>query len=128
MRLVDRFFLGGDNLRGFESAGVGPRDVPTDDALGGNVVANGTVAVRFPLGVPEELGISGSAFSDFGTLTDIDETGAGIVDTGSIRASVGVGVAWKSPFGPMRLDLAKPLAKEDHDKEEVLRFSFGTRF
>ena len=128
VRLVDRFFLGGDNLRGFESAGVGPRDVPTDDALGGNVVANGSVAVRFPLGLPEELGISGSAFSDFGTLTDIDEAGAGIVDTGSIRASAGVGVAWKSPFGPMRLDLAKPLAKEDHDKEEVLRFSFGTRF
>ena len=128
VRVVDRFFLGGDNLRGFKSAGVGPRDLSTDDALGGNAVANGTLELRIPLGLPEELGISGAVFSDFGVLTDIDESSPSIIDAGSVRASAGVGVAWRSPFGPMRLDLARPVVKEDEDVEEVLRFSFGTRF
>ncbi len=128
VRLVDRFFLGGDDLRGFESAGVGPRDLSTDDAIGGNIKASGTVSVDFPLGLPEEVGIRGNIFSDFGVLTGSEESGAGLTDTGTLRASIGVGFGWQSPFGPIRLDLAKALVKENHDKTEVLRFSFGTRF
>ena len=128
VRINDRFFLGGDSLRGFENAGVGPRDLDSDDSLGGQQLARGSVEVLFPLGLPEEFGIKGAVFSDFGTLTEIDDSGASLVDTGSIRASVGVGVNWVSPFGPIRVDFTQALVKEDHDETEFFRFSFGTRF
>lgn len=128
VRLVDRFFMGDSNLRGFSSAGVGPRDIVTDDSIGGNLSAYGTAELQFPLGLPEELGITARVFSDFGTLTSVDDSGTGIIDTGSVRASVGVGLSWRSPLGPARLDLAQAVLKEDHDKTEIFRFSFGTRF
>ena len=130
VRITDRFFLGGDSLRGFENAGVGPRDlsVADEDALGGQQLARGSVEVIFPIGLPEEFGIKGAAFTDFGTLTEIDDTGAGLIDTGSIRASVGVGINWTSPFGPIRVDFSQAVVKEDHDQEEFFRFSFGTNF
>ena len=130
VRITDRFFLGGDSLRGFENAGVGPRDISVadEDALGGQQIARGSIEVIFPLGLPEEFGIKGAAFTDFGTLTEIDDSGAGLVDTGSLRASVGVGVNWVSPFGPIRIDFSQAVLKEDHDQEEFFRFSFGTNF
>lgn len=128
VRITDRFFLGGDNLRGFETAGVGPRDTGTDDALGGKKMYAGTVQVRFPLGLPDELGISGSLFSDFGSLWDADESGPGIEDIESMRASYGTGLNWKSPVGPLSLDFAWAFKKEDFDKTEVFRLRFGTRF
>ena len=128
-RLVDRFFLGGDNLRGFETAGAGPRDLlsENEDALGGKLLANGTVELQFPVGLPEELGVTASVFSDVGLLTDTDDA-ADATDEGSLRVSVGVGFSWRSPFGPIRVDLAQPVVKEDFDKTETLRLNFGTRF
>jgi outer membrane protein insertion porin family len=122
--------LGGDNLRGFETAGAGPRDLNSQnqDSLGGKILATGTVEVRFPVGLPEELGVLASVFSDVGLLTETDDDGGGVVDKGTIRASVGVGFSWRSPFGPIRVDVAKPLLEEDFDKTETLRLSFGTRF
>ncbi len=128
VRLVDRFFLGGSNLRGFRNSGVGPRDIVTDDAIGGNLTTFGTAELQFPLGLPEELGLSARVFSDFGLLTNVDDSGSGIVDTGNIRASVGFGLSWRSPLGPARLDVSQAVLKEAHDKTETLRFSFGTRF
>jgi len=130
VRINDRFFVGGSNLRGFERAGIGPRD-ENEDALGGNRFVVGSVELSFPLGLPEELGLRGRAFSDVGTLGAVDdEAGPGeeINDTESLRASVGVGLSWSSPFGPVRLDLAYPVLEEDFDQTEALRFSFGTRF
>lgn len=128
VQINERYFLGSRTLRGFEYAGIGPRDTLTDDALGGNMFYRGSVEAGFPLGLPEDLGIKGFAFSDFGSLFDIDESGAGIVDEGSLRASVGVGLGWQSPLGPLRIDFAKAVLKEDYDEEEVFRFDFGTRF
>lgn len=127
-RIKDRFLLGGDNLRGFEDAGAGPRDTSTDDALGGKQFAAGTVEFTFPLGLPDEFDISGALFTDFGTLRSVDNSGPGVEDTGSLRASVGTGVNWVSPFGPIRVDFAQAVLKEDFDKTEIFRFSFGTRF
>ncbi|MCD8520398.1 MAG: outer membrane protein assembly factor BamA [Alphaproteobacteria bacterium] len=125
----ERYYLGGTNLRGFEQAGVGPRDVFTDDSLGGNRFYRGTAELSFPLGLPEELGIQGHTFTDFGSLFDLDVPSApGLVDEKSIRAAAGVGLSWRSPFGPIRVDFAKPYAKEDFDETEVFRFNFGTRF
>jgi len=51
-----------------------------------------------------------------------------IVDSSAIRASAGIGVSWKSPVGPIRLDLAVPLKKESFDKTQIFHISFGTRF
>jgi outer membrane protein insertion porin family len=126
--IQDRFFIGGDTLRGFKTGGIGPRDVTTDDSLGGNTFGTGSVALQFPLGLPQELGVAGRVFTDFGTLYNLDQSGAGIVDKRSLRASLGTGVSWKSPFGPIRVDFAVPVVKESFDETELFRVSFGTRF
>lgn len=128
IRVTDRFFLGGDNLRGFDDGGAGPRDTTTDDALGGQQRANATFEVLFPIGLPEEFGVKGAAFSDVGYLSETDDSGTEIADTGSIRASVGVGLAWNSPFGPVRVDLSQAILAEDFDEKEFFRLNFGTRF
>ena len=125
IRITDAFFLGGANLRGFRSRGVGPRDLNTGDFLGGNKYFAGTVQLSFPLGLPEEYRIRGRAFSDFGTLFDNDFEDLagppnGFTDEASIRASVGAGITWDSPFGPFAFDLAYPFLKEGTDKEEYL--------
>ncbi len=128
VEINERYFLGGHSLRGFERSGVGPRDAVTKDSLGGNFFYRATAEMSFPLGLPKELGIKGHAFTDAGSLWDIDEVGAGLLEENSIRASAGVGLSWKSPFGPIRLDFAIPYIKEDFDEEEHFRFDFGTRF
>ena len=135
VRINDRFFVGGGNLRGFEPAGIGPRD-GNDDALGGNIFATGTAEITFPLGLPEELGIRGRAFTDVGTLFDLDDEEISgstdpadrIFDEGSVRVSVGTGLSWNSPFGPIQIDVGFPVVREDFDQTEIFRFSFGTRF
>jgi outer membrane protein insertion porin family len=141
--LQDRFFVGGDNLRGFQDAGIGPRDSVSDDALGGQKYYVGSVTLGVPLGLPKELGLSGRVFSDFGTLyhlepTTLSLTPAQLATTGgvqptveqspAIRVSAGIGVSWKSPVGPIRLDLAVPIKKESFDQTQFFRVSFGTKF
>jgi outer membrane protein insertion porin family len=142
--ILDRFFKGGDTLRGFARSGIGPRMLNPGsgevDAIGGQTYAIGTVEVTFPVGLPEEFGLEGAVFSDVGTLfnapEDTDTTSAGcsavapctVFDTAELRASVGAGLIWQSPFGPLRFDLAYPFAKADYDEKEYFRFSFGTRF
>ena len=124
----ERFFVGGANFRGFEAAGIGPRDRISGDALGGNLFYVGTAELRFPLGLPNEFGILGRIFSEAGSLAQIDESGPGLVDKGSVRLASGFGLSWRSPFGPISVDLAFPILKEDFDQEETFRFNFGTRF
>lgn len=128
VRISQRFFIGSKEIRGFSNAGIGPRDVATDDALGGNSYYSATGEIRFPLGLPDDLGVSGAAFVDAGSLFGLDVNGVGIEDSGAPRVSAGLGVAWASPFGPIRLDFAQAVAKEDYDETELVRFSFGTRF
>ena len=126
--IVDRFFLGGSSLRGFEPSGVGPRDAETGDALGGNLFYSLTGELSFPLGVGEELDLRGATFTDIGSLTEIDASGSELLDEASPRLSVGVGLRFRSPIGPIRLDFSRALIKEDFDVTENFRFSFGTRF
>ena len=128
VRIVDRFFLGGRRLRGFEPSGVGPRDAETGDALGGNMFYSLTEELGFPLGLPDEVNLRGAVFVDVGSLTTIDESGEGLVDESAPRLSVGAGINFRSPLGPIRLDFARALIKEDFDRTESFRFSFGTRF
>ncbi len=131
VRINDRFFVGGHDLRGFDNDGIGPRDKLTGDPLGGNIYATGTVELSFPLGLPEELGFSGAIFSDIGTLLEVDEMSTlanPILDESAPRVSVGIGIAWRSPFGPVRIDFSEAIVKETFDETETVRFSFGTRF
>ncbi len=128
VQINERFMLGGNNFRGFEKGGIGPRDAATDDALGGNYYYRGTVELTFPVGLPEDMGVAGHAFNDFGSLWGIDESGPDILDENSFRSAAGLGVSWRSPMGPVRVDVAFPYIKEDFDQEENFRFSFGTRF
>jgi outer membrane protein insertion porin family len=128
IRINNRFFVGGDDFRGFRSSGIGPRDTSTRDSLGGNAYYIGTTELRFPLGLPEEVGLSGALFADAGSLWQTDDSGAQVFDESSPRVSVGAGLLWTSPFGPIRVDLGYPLVKETADLTENLRFSFGTRF
>ncbi len=125
LRVNDRFTKGGPSFRGFEVAGVGPRD-GQDNAVGGETYAIGTLEVLFPLGLPEELGLTGSIFTDFGTV--FDASGYLVQDKAVFRATVGAGLLWRSPFGPLRLNVAYALKKASWDKEELVSFGVGTRF
>lgn len=124
----DRYFLGDNSFRGFESSGIGPRDILTDDALGGSQYYKGTVELAFPIGMPEEYGIKGHAFSDFGSLWGLDSKGPSVADESSLRISAGIGFSWKSPLGPIRLDFATPIKDEEYDLDQLVSFSFGTKF
>jgi outer membrane protein insertion porin family len=142
--LQDRYFKGADTLRGFAQSGVGPRQDRNGggrDAIGGTTYAIGTLEVNFPLGLPEEWGVEGAVFSDFGTVFDSGEksdafgsagcteaAGCKVFDTAALRAGVGAGLIWQSPFGPLRFEATYPLLKTGYDETEWFRFSIGTRF
>jgi outer membrane protein insertion porin family len=145
VRINDRFFKGGNSFRGFEVAGIGPRAVSRDpdtgelirgDALGGRLYAVGALEVSFPLGLPEQYGVRGSLFTEFGTLGMLDS--ADQVDEGTnavftvddlaLRASAGLSIFWDSPFGPVRFDFAQAFIREDYDRAEFFRFSTRTGF
>jgi outer membrane protein insertion porin family len=147
IRINDRFFRGGNSFRGFEVAGIGPRVVVRDpatgrlrggDALGGRFYAIGTAEMSFPLPLPEQYGVRGSLFTDFGTLGLLDSNdliaevpGSGqafTADDLSLRVSAGLSIFWDSPFGPVRFDLAEALVNETYDRAEFFRFSTRTGF
>ncbi|MGE0583941.1 MAG: outer membrane protein assembly factor BamA [Flavobacteriaceae bacterium] len=141
VRMFDSFFKGGETIRGFDSAGYGPRDLLSHDALGGTLYFNGTIEIQFPIPViPSELGFRGAIFADAGTLYDIGTLPAGYaacgavitgpcyVDSSKIRSSVGVSILWDSPFGPVRGDLGYALTKEPYDETQTFRFGGGAKF
>lgn len=154
VRINDRFFLGGDSFRGFEGSGIGPRDnnaicydaaqsscTSLDDALGGNYYLMARADLSFPLGLPDEYGIYGGLFMDAGTVWGLEDssysafnfnTGAAqtfTVDDGlNLRVAAGASLFWTSPFGPIRLNFAHALVKEDTDNTEFFRLTAGTRF
>ncbi|MBO1080250.1 outer membrane protein assembly factor BamA [Roseomonas haemaphysalidis] len=128
-RIIDRFFLGGENLRGFAVAGAGPRVTNADgsDSLGGRVLWTQSTEMRFPLPLPADIGITGRAFVDVGSLSDVN-AGTGVVDDSSPRVGAGVGISWRSPFGLINIDVAQAVVKKSYDETQVFRFGFGTRF
>jgi outer membrane protein insertion porin family len=137
VRINDRFFKGGNSFRGFENAGMGPRDLTTNDALGGNFYAVGSVELTLPNGLPEQYGIRTSLFADVGTLGVLDDRytigsnglrDPAIADDLSLRASAGLSVHWRSPMGPIRFDFSQILSEEEYDRTENFRFSTSTQF
>lgn len=132
-RLLDLYYRGGETIRGFERAGIGPRDPSTTDALGGTTYAALTGEIRFPIPfLPSSLGITGAVFADAGTVFGATDGAKSIIpnlqDDSSLRSSVGVSVLWNSPLGPLRFDYAFPITKESYDKTQNFRFGAATRF
>jgi outer membrane protein insertion porin family len=135
--IIDRYFLGGDNLRGFQTGGAGPHDATTGDPLGGRFIWTESQELRFPLpGVPRDIGLTGRTFADVGALTQASfKAGAcancGPIDitaSGAPRVGVGVGISWKTTFGLINVDLTPFVLKQAHDQTQIFRFGFGTRF
>lgn len=128
-RITDRFFLGGQSLRGFATGGVGPRDMSTaaEDSLGGNFYAVTRVQGSFPLGLPEEFGIFGGVFAEAGSVWGLDNV-AGIDDDMYIRASTGVSLFWATPIGPLEFSYAFPILFEADDVQQNFSVSISTRF
>ncbi|MCA3633235.1 MAG: outer membrane protein assembly factor BamA [Methylobacterium sp.] len=160
LRVLDHFLMGPDLVRGFAPSGIGPRDRSGDsnaNAIGGTTYFGATAEVTFPIfGLPRELGLRGAVFGDAGTLfgyrgkkqIDVNRDGqinggAGCVgdlaqsecldvrDESKIRSSVGVGLLWASPLGPIRFDYAYALSRvtgSGGDRVQAFRFSGGARF
>jgi outer membrane protein insertion porin family len=133
VRLSDAFYKGSNLIRGFDNAGLGPRD-SQGEALGGKSFYAANLEVRFPFPlIPDELGLSGAVFADAGSVfgtdaTDLECEGAGCQDSEAIRASVGAGILWNSPVGPLRADFSYIITSEDFDEEEIFGFGASTNF
>ena len=132
--VLDRF-AGTNKVRGFEPNGYGPRDLDAtnNDALGGNLYAALRLEAQFPLGLPEEYGISGGVFFDIGSVWGLDNTngagGLGSVDDGmQLRSSIGISLFWDSIIGPLRFNFSKALLKEDYDIEQAFDLTISARF
>lgn len=155
--IIDNFYLGGQNLRGFLQGGVGPRsshvkckDNPPgyngycpaqgqEDFLGGRFMYTASAQLNFPVPMGDSLGLSGRGFVDAGSLTGLrvkhrytstsDQYYTPVSgDTYTPRVSGGLGVSWKSPFGLVNIDGAVPIHKQHGDRIYPIRFGFGQQF
>lgn len=135
LRVTDNFNLGDSTFRGFEFGGIGPRDKESKDGLGGTKYYKGTTELSFPIGLPEEFDVTGSIFSDVGTLWNVDlpknqtqYSKNNYYDSKALRASVGVGILWVTRMAPLRIDIARAVKKEHYDETQLIHFSFQTAF
>ena len=146
LRMQDHFQMGPNLVRGFAPAGFGPRDLTLGsfgDALGGSLYWGGTVEFQTPLFfAPKEVGIKIATFADAGSVWRyvgptswlpplVGATGEVLTVSDNkmfVNSSVGVGLLWASPFGPLRFDLAYPITKQSFDRTQIFRFSGGTSF
>jgi outer membrane protein insertion porin family len=156
LRMLDHFFMGPNLVRGFAPNGIGPRDLTPGtnfDALGGTMYWGATAELQSPIpGVPKDVGLKVAVFTDWGSLWNYQGASAATLsqqfqgqtitpsdNSMQIRGSVGAGLLWDSPFGPLRIDYAYALMKQDCvapfvsggpscDKTQAIRFSGGTRF
>ena len=153
LRMLDHFQMGPNLVRGFAPAGIGPRDLSrygltgTGDSLGGTLYWGASFEMQTPLYfLPKDAGIKVAAYADAGSLWDYagptswaatGETLSGSIcstppcpldNAMHIRSSVGVGLIWNSPFGPLRFDYAVPLTQEPYDRTQRFRFGGGAKF
>ena len=130
-RVTDRFFLGPSRMRGFSTDGIGPREVTatTNDALGGNKYAVARFEAEFPLGLPEEYGISGGVFYDIGSLWGLDNTSPNVLyEDFTVRSVVGISILWDTPIGPLRFNFSEPVQKEAFDETLSFDLTIQTQF
>jgi outer membrane protein insertion porin family len=145
IRMLDEFQAGPSLVRGFQPAGFGPRDISqivygyggTQDALGGSLYWAASLEFQTPMPLmPKDFGMKLALFADAGLLWDYqgptywNVTGESLLlnESQTVRSSVGAGLIWDSPFGPLRFDLAYALTKGPYDRTQLFRFGGGTRF
>ena len=141
LNIFEHLFIGEETIRGFDSKGLGPRvfnGATNVGAAGGTTYFNGTVEVSAPMPmVSRDFGLRFTAFADAGTLYGNDISVADLTDgttqtvVGSDmdwRASVGIGITWASPFGPLRVYYAEPIVKKSYDDVKEFGFGASTRF
>jgi outer membrane protein insertion porin family len=154
LRMLDQFQMGPNLVRGFAPSGIGPRDLTpgtANDALGGTKYWGASAEMQMPFWfLPKEIGLKGSVFADAGSLWDWDPgtlyqgpafngvptrcwavTQECLVPSSNnmvIRSSVGAGLIWSSPFGPLRFDFAFPVTKATYDRKQWFRFGGGASF
>ena len=130
-RAVDRYK--GQIMRGFEPNGIGPTETngANVEHLGGDMYAVLKLDAEFPLGLPDEFGITGGAFYDIGAIWDLNTAGAaGAISSKGFEArqTVGVSLIWQSPFGPLRFNWSTPLDKQPNDRTQNFDVSIATSF
>ncbi len=120
------FYAGGiGSVRGFDNGSLGPRDVTTDEALGGNRRVVGGAELLFPLpGMGQDKSLRIGAFVDFGQVWGAGEK----MKAADLRYSTGFAAAWNSPVGPLKFSIGQPLNKKDNDKLQRFQFQMGTVF
>ncbi len=133
LRIFDYFQSNDRMIRGFEYGGIGPVATGTSgDHLGGTTYFNASTEAQFPLpAIPESFGLRGAVFADAATLygNKLGDAQVNPDSTGlKLRASVGIGLMWASPFGPIRIDYAIPVKKESTDNVQEFNFGIATRF
>jgi outer membrane protein insertion porin family len=145
LRMLDHFFMGPQLVRGFAPSGIGPRDLTLTnyngsqgDALGGTTYWGASLEFQTPLYfLPKDAGIKFAVFADAGSLWNYrgptswsltNETLTPSSDDMFVNSSVGIGLLWASPFGPIRFDLAYPITKRSYDRTQYFRFGGGTTF
>ena len=135
-RVIDRFFLNSRKMRGFEPGGVGPREclngvcgVSNNDALGGENFAVVRFEAEFPLGLPDEYGLTGGLFYDVGNLWSLKKINNDVLyEDGAWRQSIGASLFWRTPIGPLRFNFSDVLKKELFDRDESFDLTISTRF
>ncbi|MDB9944035.1 outer membrane protein assembly factor BamA [Octadecabacter sp.] len=130
-RVTDRYFLGSRTMRGFEPSGIGPRDKTTGDTLGGNAYAVARLEAEFPVGLPEEYGMSGGMFLDYGSVWDIGRSvGTSVVEYNDFtpRTIIGLSIFWDTPIGPLRFNFTEPLDVQPNDVTRPFDVTISTEF
>ena len=126
--LFENYNLGGFDLRGFDRAGIGPRDTTTNDALGGRLMGGHSLELRFPIPGVKDNGVNGILFSDGGIVKDFRTESNLIAESNIYRISAGAGIFWNSPLGPLRFEWGVPVVKANEDDTRLFAFNFGSRF
>lgn len=121
--LFKNFYAGGiGSVRGFDGGSLGPRDA-LGDPLGGTRRINGSVEALLPLPGADRT-LRALAFVDAGQVWGAGQP----VRLGDLRYSAGIGIAWISPIGPLKLSYAYPLKTEPLDRTQRFQFQIGTGF
>ena len=124
IKLSERLYVPQRKLRGFVNGKIGPKD--GDDYIGGNYYALMNLSTTIPQILPNAQNIEIISFLDMANLWGVDDN---ILDDGSkLRSSIGLGIDWFTPIGPLNFSFAHPITKNTSDKTETFRFNLGTTF
>ncbi len=125
IKLSERLTIPSSKLRGFERGKVGPKD--GNDFIGGNFLTAINFNTTLPKLFENSQNLDALIFLDAANLWGIDYDSS-LNDGSKIRSSIGIGIDWFTPIGPMSFSLSETITKDDTDITESFRFNIGTTF